>query len=486
MKIAMISSEVVPYAKTGGLADVVGTLSAALAHIGHAVTVVMPLYRSVWQSGAPLEEPGIAFPVTVGDRREEISVLRSRPQPNVAVNFIRAERYFDRPFLYGTPAGDYSDNAERFVFFSRAALELLSREPVNVVHCHDWQTALALVFLKTQAERYGALGGAKCVLTVHNLGFQGIFPVSEWPLLNLDRRFFTAQFLEFYGNINFLKGGLVFADKITTVSPSYATEIMDAEQGFGLEGVLRERRDDLVGILNGVDYSQWSPETDRFIVKRYSADQLTAKQSCKRFLQRSVGLPESSKVPLLGMVTRLTSQKGVDLLEEIFESLMERELQFVLLGSGEPRYEEFFAGAAARHPGKFAVRTGYDEPLAHQIEAGADIFLMPSRYEPCGLNQIFSLKYGTIPIVRKVGGLKDTVEDYDPGTGTGTGFVFAAYEAQELLKTIDRALALYRSKREWTTLRRRAMSRDFSWARSARRYDDLYREIATPQSERDY
>jgi starch synthase len=482
MKVAMISSEVVPYAKTGGLADVIGTLSAALAQMGHELTVVTPLYSSVLQSGTVLEEPGRKISVPLADRQVEGSLFHTRSAPGVTVKLIRADRYFDRPFLYGTPAGDYSDNAERFVFFSRAGVEILQHEPVDVIHCHDWQTALAIVFLRTQPERYGALARAKTVFTVHNLGFQGIFPAAEWPLLNLDSRLFTAQFLEFYGNINFLKGGLLFADKITTVSPTYAGEIMEPEQGFGLDGVLRERRKDVIGILNGVDYSQWNPETDRFIAKNYSADSPRAKQSCKKFLQGAVGLPESSEMPLLGMVTRLTSQKGIDLLEAIFEQLMERDLQFALLGSGEPRYEEFFAGAAARHPAKFAVRTGFDEALAHQIEAGADIFLMPSRYEPCGLNQMFSLKYGTIPIVRKVGGLKDTVEDFDAATQTGTGFVFEPYEAQALLDAIDRALELYRSKSDWTALMRRAMSRDFSWERSARLYEQLYREIAAPRT----
>ncbi|MGH7930078.1 MAG: glycogen synthase, partial [Candidatus Binatia bacterium] len=322
------------------------------------------------------------------------------------------------------------------------------------------------------------------VLTVHNLGFQGIFPSAQWSLLALDWSFFTPQFLEFHGNVNFLKGGLIFADKITTVSPSYAREIMESEQGFGLEGVLRDRRTDVVGILNGVDYKQWSPETDRFIVKHYSAKNLTAKQSCKIALQRAFGLPESSKAPLLGMVSRLTPQKGVDLIEKIFDSLMERDLQCVLLGAGEPRYEEFFARAAARYPAKFAVRTGYDEALAHQIEAGADIFLMPSQYEPCGLNQMFSLKYGTIPIVRAIGGLKDTVEDYDTGTRTGTGFVFMPYDSQELLGAIDRALQVYREKPRWTALRRRAMNKDFSWAGSAQMYDELYRQLVDPQAEK--
>jgi starch synthase len=484
MKIAMLSSEIVPFAKTGGLADVVGTLSAALAQNGNEMTLIMPFYPAVLESGLALEDPGISFSVPVGNRQEAASVLRARGEGSVTVNFIRAERYFDRPFLYGTAAGDYPDNAERFIFFSRAALEVLRHQPIDMLHCHDWQTALAIVFLRAQPERYPELGAAKSVLTVHNLGFQGIFPSSQWPLLNLNWSFFTPQFLEFYGSINFLKGGLIFADKITTVSPSYAEEIMGREQGFGLEGVLHDRRADLVGILNGVDYKQWNPESDPFIVKHYSAKHLTAKQNCKKSLQRKFGLPESSKAPLLGMVTRLTAQKGLDLLEQIFEPLMERDLQWVVLGSGEARYEEFLAGAAARHPTKFAVHTGYDEALAHQIEAGADIFLMPSHYEPCGLNQMFSLKYGTIPIVRAIGGLKDTVEDYDSATGTGTGFVFAPYDAQELLRAIDRALQLYAAKHHWTALRRRAMNKDFSWARSAQMYDHLYRQLVKPQSER--
>jgi starch synthase len=477
MKIAMVSSEIIPYAKTGGLADVVGTLSAALAQNGHELILTMPFYPTVAQSGCPLEEPGIQFSVPVAERHQEASVLRSRGQGNVTVNFIRAPRYFDRPFLYNTPGGDYPDNAERFVFFARAALELLRRGAPDVLHCHDWQSALAIVFLRTQLERYPELCGVKALLTVHNLGFQGIFASSQWPLLNLDSRLFTPQFLEFYSRINFLKGGLIFADRITTVSPSYAKEILASEQGFGLQGVLQQRRADVVGILNGVDYNQWNPQTDPFIVEHYSANDLAPKQSCKKFLQHLFGLPEAPRVPMLGMVTRLTAQKGVDLLEQILESLMERDLQLVLLGSGEPRYEELFAGAAARYSNRLAVRVGHDEALAHQIEAGADIFLMPSHYEPCGLNQMFSLKYGTVPVVRAIGGLKDTVEDYDAGRGTGTGFVFVPYEGAELLEAVDRALQLYRAEEDWTALQRRAMSQDFSWARSARMYEALYREL---------
>ena len=477
MKIAMVSSEIVPFAKTGGLADVVGSLSAALERIGHQMTLIMPAYRAVLQGGFAIDDSGMRFSVPVSDRQIEASVFRARAGSNITVYCIRADRYFDREFLYGSPEGDYPDNAERFVFFSRAALEVLRHEPVDMLHCHDWQSAPAIVFLKAQPERYAECRAAKTVLTVHNLGFQGIFPSSQWPLLNLDRSLFTPQFLEFYGNINFLKGGLVYADKITTVSPSYAQEIMEKEQGFGLEGVLRGRRRDIVGILNGVDYSQWDPQNDPYIAKPYGAANLRAKRNCKKALQRTFGLPEKSDLPLIGMVSRLTSQKGLDLIEKILDPLMQSDLQMTILGTGEPRFEELVIAAAARHPQKFAARIGFDEALAHKIEAGADFFLMPSQYEPCGLNQMFSLRYGTIPIVRAIGGLKDTVEDFDAEREAGTGFVFAPYDPQALLDAVHWALQAFREKRSWTALQRRTMNKDFSWDRSTRRYDELYREL---------
>ena len=404
-------------------------------------------------------------------------MLKTRLGRNVSVYLVRADPYFDRDFLYGTHEGDYPDNAERFVFFSRAALEILRRHPVEIVHCHDWETALGIVFLKTQSARYPEVASAKTVLTAHNLGFQGIFRQSNWPLLNLDRSYFSPQYLEFYGNINFLKGGLIFADKITTVSPSYAREIMSGEQGFGLQGILQQRAADVTGILNGVDYSEWNPAVDPFIATRYNENDLSGKRICKDKLQGSLGLPVKSAMPVFGIISRLTSQKGFDLVQKIFDQMMERELQLVLLGSGEPRYENFFADAAARFPEKFAVRTGFDEVLAHQIEAGADIFLMPSLYEPCGLNQMFSLKYGTIPIVRKVGGLKDTVIDYSAEGGVGTGFVFDTYDPQALWDSIERALRLFADKRSWTELMHRAMRMDFSWDRSAQAYNNLYEEF---------
>src|SRR6266478_1404398 len=477
MKIAMISSEIAPFAKTGGLADVVGTLSVALERRGHDISLITPAYRSTLNGPFALEETGMQLTVPIDARTEGASVLKTRLGRNMSVYLVRADRYFDRDFLYGTHEGDYPDNAERFVFFCRATLEILRRHPVEIVHCHDWETALGIVFLKTQSARYPEVASAKTVLTAHNLGFQGIFRQSNWPLLNLDRSYFSPQYLEFYGNINFLKGGLIFADKITTVSPSYAREIMSGEQRFGLQGILQQRAADVTGILNGVDYSAWNPAVDPFIATRYSENDLSGKRICKNKLQGSLGLPVKSAMPVFGIISRLTSQKGFDLVQKIFDQMMERELQLVLLGSGEPRYENFFADAAARFPEKFAVRTGFDEALAHQIEAGADIFLMPSLYEPCGLNQMFSLKYGTIPIVRKVGGLKDTVIDYSAEGGVGTGFVFDTYDPQALWDSIERALRLFADKRSWTELMHRAMRMDFSWDRSAQAYNNLYEEF---------
>jgi len=477
MKIAMISSEIAPFAKTGGLAEVVETLSLALARSGHEMLLIMPAYRSVLQSHGASAQFSATLSAPISDRQLEFSVLQASLGENVAVYFIRADHYYDRPFLYGTPAGDYPDNAERYVFFCRAALEFLRRHPVDVVHAHDWQAALSIVALQAQRERYSEVAAAKTILTVHNLGFQGIFSEAEWYLLNLDRSLFNLHQLEFFGNINLLKGALVFADKITTVSPSYAQEILGPEQGFGLDGVLRERARDVVGILNGVDYSRWNPETDPYIAKRYSATNLAGKRACKKALQLQLELVPDAGKPLLGMISRLTPQKGFDLIEAVLDQLLAQNIQIALLGNGDPRYEELFTRAAARFPAKMAARLGFDEALAHRIEAGADIFLMPSLYEPCGLNQMFSLKYGTIPVVRSVGGLKDTVEDYKPAAGTGTGFAFERYHPEAVLEAIDRALQAWQDRTVWMALCRRAMNMDFSWHHSAEKYSALYQAL---------
>jgi starch synthase len=477
MKIAMITSEAVPFAKTGGLADVLGTLTTALERLGHQVTLIMPAYRCALRSEFHGRELPLDISVSIGDRQERATVLHSTIGNAVSVFLIRADAHFDREHLYGPPTGDYPDNAERFTFFCRAALEVLRAYPVDIIHAHDWQAALAIVFLKTQVERYPELAAVKTIFTIHNMGFQGLFPQTDWPLLNIDPAYFTPQFLEFYGRINFLKGGLVFADKLTTVSPTYAQEIMTPEQGFGLEGVVQQRAADLIGILNGVDYDEWNPWTDPYLEQHRVESNLTTKRSCKRRLRQMFNLPDLSRTPVLAMISRLTPQKGFNLVENIFDRLMERQLQFILLGSGDQRYADFFASEAERYPEQVAVRIGFDELLAHRIEAGADLFLMPSLYEPCGLNQMYSLKYGTIPIVRAVGGLKDTVQDYDPASETGTGFVFEPYDSQAMLSAIDRGLVAYRDKPAWSALRGRAMAMDFSWDRSAAAYSNLYQQL---------
>jgi 1,4-alpha-glucan branching enzyme len=482
LHVAMVSPEIVPFAKTGGLADMVGSLAMALEQLGQKVSLIMPAHRDAIHGRVPLEETGIRFTVRMDNRKEEAGLLRATLGGNVSVYLVRAGRYFDRPNLYGTPDGDYQDNAERFVFFSRAALETVRRiGPAQVLHAHDWQAALAIAFLKLQPEIYPELSAVRTVLTLHNVGYQGLFWQPDWRLLNLDWMFFNPRHLEHFGRINFLKGGLAWADAITTVSPTYAREIRTAEHGFGLEGVLEERAGDLVGILNGADYRVWNPASDPLIAKTYSPQDLSGKRACKAALQRLFGFPEEPETLLVGMISRLAAQKGFDLLQAAHEGLFRREIQMVFLGTGDRQYEEFLRGLAALHPGKVGLRIGFDEGLAHQIEAGADAFLMPSRYEPAGLNQLYSLKYGTIPIVRSTGGLRDSVEEFDPAASKGTGFLFAPYDASALLAAIDRALDAYRHKDQWAALMKNAMAADFSWGRSAREYLELYRRLMDPK-----
>ncbi|MBE0479892.1 MAG: glycogen synthase GlgA [Dehalococcoidia bacterium] len=477
MHVAMASPEIAPFAKTGGLGDVLGSLPKALQRLGLRVSLIMPAYRSVLRSGFPLTDTGVRFTVPISNRQEPGSLLKGKMGGDIPVYLVRADRYFDRNYLYGTAKGDYSDNAERFTFFARAILEVLKLDPPSIVHAHDWQSALAIAFLETQHYLYPELCSAKTVLTVHNLGHQGIFWHLDWHLLNLDWSFFTPRYLEFHGKINFLKGGLVFADAITTVSPTYAEEVKTADQGFGLEGVFQERAASLTGILNGADRDIWSPETDPFIEKRYSLSDLSGKQACKADLQRCFCLPENPHVPLIGMVSRLTAQKGFDLLKETLGKLVSGGVQLALLGTGDSRYRKFLTKLCMQYPDNVGVRIAFDETLAHKIIAGADLFLMPSRYEPGGLTQIYSLRYGTIPIVRATGGLRDTIEEFDPETRRGTGFVFDRYDARDLLAAVELALGLFSQKEEWAALMRNAMQADFSWDQSARAYLDLYRNL---------
>ncbi len=482
LKVLFAASEVAPFAKTGGLADVAGALPRALARLGLDVRVVMPKYRLVDEAWHRLRPTGLSLEVPISGRTETAEVLEGRldgpggKDPGVPVYLLRADRYYDRDGLYGVAGQDYADNAERFVFFSRAVVELARQGAFrpDLLHCHDWQTGLVPVYLESLYAGDPDVGGAASVFTIHNLGYQGLFWHYDMHLTGLGWELFTPEGIEFWGKISFLKGGLVFADMLTTVSPTYAKEIQAPEMGHGLDGVLRARADRLVGILNGIDYEEWNPSTDPHIAKTYAPRALAGKKACKADLQRTFGLPVEPRVPLFGVVTRLVEQKGCDLLAAILPALVERGAQLVLLGAGDPAYEDLFRNAAARWPAHVGARIAYDNALAHKIEAGADMFLMSSRYEPCGLSQMMSLKYGTVPIVRATGGLEDTVIEADPKQG-GNGFKFREYDAGALLAAVDRALALYRNARAWQALVRRGMAADYSWDAAARQYLEVYR-----------
>ncbi len=478
MRVVMLSPEVYPYAKTGGLADVLAALPPALAAAGVEVTVCVPGYRSALRAaGTPAPGPRLYAPIASRMEAAEIVRLPGAPVPTV---LLRADRYFDRDGLYGEGGQDYPDNAERFAFFCRAALEWLraEREPPDVLHVHEWQAALAPAFLRATAALYPELGRLRTVLTLHNLAFQGRFPADHWHVLNLDARYFVPEFLEFYGEINFLKAGMVFADALTTVSPRYAAEIQTPAFGEGLDGVLRARGAALRGILNGIDDAVWDPATDPHLPARYRAGDLAGKARCKRALQAELGLDVGDDAPLLGVVSRLAEQKGFDLLAVALPPALEAwDAELAVLGSGEERYERWVRELEGRFPGRVGARVGFDEGLAHRIEAGADVFLMPSRFEPCGLNQFYSLRYGTVPIVHATGGLDDSVAEFDPATGTGTGFKFTPYTPDAFLAALERALRTRRDPALWARLVANGMAQDFSWSRAAAEYRALYETL---------
>ena len=475
-RVAIVSSEATPFAKTGGLADMVGALAASLTRQGVDASLVLPAYRSVLRR-EEVVPTGISFDVPVADGFERADVLEGVVGSGTPAFFVRADRFFDREGLYGPPGSEYPDNADRFAFFGRAVLELLERKgPPDVLHGHDWQAAFAVAVHKLQRERHPGLGTVRSMLTVHNVGYQGLFDGQAFSRLLVHSASYWPHF-EFYGRISFLKAGLTLADRLTTVSPTYAREILTAEQGHGLDGVFRERAADLTGVLNGADYDVWDPSVDPYLPHRYSADDPAGKRACKADLLRRLELPNGGG-PVLGMVARLVDQKGVDIVAGAAAALLDRELQLVVLGAGDRRYEELLREIAGRAPERVAVRIGFDDELAHVIEAGSDIFLMPSSYEPSGLNQLYSLRYGTIPIVRATGGLRDSVTAFDAATGEGTGFVFEDYSSKALVGAVDEALACYRQPEAWAALMRNAMRQDFSVDRAAARYADLYEELA--------
>jgi len=479
LHVLFVTSEAVPFAKTGGLADVAGALPKFLRPLGCDLKIVMPYYRMVKASGLPIEYLGQEIEVPIGDETLKADVYQGRLDQDIPVYFIGRDEFFDREYLYGTPRGDYFDNAERFIFFSKAVLnfcQLLSFSP-SIIHHHEWQTGLIPAYLRSIYQNDPLFSPTAVVFTIHNIAYQGIFKKEKFRLTGLPIEMYNPEGIEFWERINFMKAGIVYADVINTVSQKYSEEIQTSEYGYGLEGILSKRKDDLYGILNGVDYQEWDPSDDTHLVARYNPHDLSGKRECKKDLLKEFHLPPSlESFPLLGMISRLADQKGFDLLAEILDELFTLDIGFVLLGTGEQKYHDLFTEVARKYPQKAGIRIAYDDRLAHKIEGGADFFLMPSKYEPCGLNQIYSLRYGTIPIVRATGGLDDTIVNYDPVTGKGNGFKFVRYDAKEFLNQMKVAIGFYSRPKQWKQLLRNAMTTDFSWQRSAKLYLQLYRK----------
>jgi starch synthase len=474
----MVGAEVSPWAKTGGLADVLAALPAALSRLGHSVTVVLPKYR-----GASLPEASRwSRPVAVGDRVLDVAFHVNAPVTGPRTVMVDVPAFFDRDGLYGTGPRDFADNAERFAGLAAAALEFAEHDPagtpVDVIHAHDWQAGLVPVFLETQTGRFPRLHRAARVFTIHNLAYQGLFPRQVVPAVGLPWSVFTIETGEFWGQFSFLKAGLTCSDTLTTVSPTYARETQTAALGFGLEGVLSARRDRYVGILNGIDTDVWNPSTDPHLPAHYDAGNLSGKTTCKRALLARFGLAIGDNVmarPIVGLVSRLVEQKGIDLVAEAADTLAELDATWIVVGVGDPSYEAFLRDWAARYPSRVGIHIGFDEGLAHLVEAGADIFLMPSKFEPCGLNQMYSLRYGTVPVVHAVGGLDDTVQPYTARARRANGFKFHEPAAAAMSRSVRQAVRLYANRHVWESLLRQGMAEDHSWETSAREYVKVYR-----------
>ncbi|MBM3998049.1 MAG: glycogen synthase GlgA [Planctomycetes bacterium] len=484
MRILFAGSEVTPFSKSGGLADVAQSLPDALHRLGHDVSVITPAHRSVFLTDHPIEPTGIPFDVPIGNKIVSGRLLRARSESGVPTYFVDQPEYFDRAELYREAGRDYDDNCERFTFFCRAVLESarLLGGHFDVVHANDWQCGLIPAYLRLEYAHTRGYESIASIFTIHNMAYQGTFWHWDMLLTGIDWRYFNWKQMEFYGQLNLLKTGLVFADRITTVSRRYAEEICESPLGCGLEGVLQHRKHVLHGILNGVNYDDWNPETDPRLARRYSIDDwASGKAENKRRLQEELGLPTLADVPLIGVIGRLADQKGWDLIADVIGRWASREdAQWVILGTGERAYVDLLGQLAAEYPGRIAARFAFSEPLAHRIEAGADMFLMPSRFEPCGLNQLYSLKYGTVPIVRATGGLADTITDAAPEhleAGIANGFSFEPYDVASLDETLTRACGVYRTDRpSWRRLVEIGMRQDWSWDESASQYVQLYDE----------
>ena len=479
MNILLASSEVLPYSKTGGLADMTGALAKALARAGHRVGLVTPLYRGIRAQFPELRQLDWEMDLPLGPQRVAGEVWTLEPAERLTVYFVRQDAFYDRPSLYQERGVDYADNAERFLFFSKAVAHLARYLPwrPELVHAHDWQTGFVPLLIRHQAERDGWVQAPRTCLTIHNLAYQGIFPREQYALANLPLDHFHTEGVEFHGLVNFLKTAIAFADRITTVSPRYAREITTEEFGYGLDGLLRRRQADLTGILNGVDYDEWNPATDPHLLHPFSVANLSGKAAEKADLQKEFGLPVRPASPLFGNITRLADQKGVDIQLAALEEMLAADQQFLLLGSGSPFFENAYRRLAARFPGKAAIRIGFDQSLSHRVEAGCDFFLMPSRFEPCGLNQMYSQRYGTIPIVRRTGGLDDSVVDIAEDTERATGIKFGEYSSRALARAMRKALVLYETPELCRAVRRRGMETDFSWERTAKTYEQFYARL---------
>ena len=477
MRITFAASEGVPYSKTGGLADVVGALPKALSALGHEITVFLPRYRKTHLKEAHLALANLTVPMQ--DYLLFCQIIDGGRHDGVQFYFVDHPEFSYRDGLYGDGRGDYADNAERFTMFCRAVLESSKRlGPPDVFHVHDWQASLIPVLLRSLYAYDATFALTGTVLTIHNIGYQGLFPSSVMPKLLLPWSLFTMDRLEFYDKVNFLKGGIVYADYLTTVSRTYAKEIQTYEFAFGLADTVRRRRDRLVGVVNGADYSEWNPAADRYLPARFSASDLSGKVKCKEALLEQFGIPQGKlPTPVIGVISRFAAQKGFDLIEAALPRLLEEDVVLVVLGTGDKHYEEMFRTLHRSFPDRLSVKIAYDNALAHLVEAGSDIFLMPSHYEPCGLTQIYSMRYGTVPVVRATGGLEDTVEQWNPKQRTGTGFKFAAYDPVQLNTAIRQALRTFTNREDWKQLMLNGMGQEFSWERPARDYVEIYERV---------
>jgi starch synthase len=474
MKILIASPEAVPFIKTGGLADVVGSLCKEFRGMKHEAYCILPLYKKI-RDAFPLDDTGLTIKVPVGDTLKDGRIFSYRS----SAYFIQSDEFFDREDLYGIAAGDYSDNASRFIFFSRGIFETcktLKFQP-DIIHCNDWQTGLVPLYLKTLYKGDKFFRDTATLLTIHNLGYQGLFAASDMSLTNLGQDFFRPEGIEFYNKVNFLKAGIISADFLNTVSLTYSKEILGSDSGFGLEGVLGNREKDLFGVINGIDYEEWDPVKDTLLPALFSNRNLSGKAVCKRELISSLYKEEGTgteQMPLIGIVSRLSAQKGLDLVLESLPELLSCGVRLVILGKGDESIQSALVSAAKTYKGRLSVTIGFNDTLAHRVYAGTDFFLMPSKYEPCGLGQLIAMRYGSIPVARATGGLIDTIKDYEPLTSTGTGFLFHDYSSSAMISALKRAFCVFTEKNKMKKMVNEGMKQDFSWKKSAADYIELY------------